>query len=529
MSIERIPALGLIAVSSRAQANKDRAGRDKISLEEQLRAITQRANEENWDLFEVLTLPGVSRSDPDIIKMFIGNEPKFAPYRRFRELTNNKGYKVLITYDFARLGRSKSLFTYIAENAIASRAKVCVIQSGMMDENDQDLQIPLGSIWATAGLKRAKDMWNAAMDRKAETGWPTSGKLLISHRYVYDKDHHLIGCEINPEMRPMLDNLAEVLCNGYSWSDISRELFRRGFGSPSTNQPYDRLLLWRMLNNPYFWGHSARHYLNEWGAWAYDRDIPPPDGVKLHYDTHEPVYTGEQAEAVKAALRIPSNWKGGARRQGQYRFAALLVCWGCGASLRVHTSPHYKRTGTGYCTYTCATRWIPSLAYKCTLPSATKLPEKKAIAYMDSLLAHWEQTTNYELPVLEDSRNKANDVAVLRRRLSDLERRINEAVSLQVDADEAARPAYTAKVRQLSEEKRDVLQELVSLQDSVESREIVQDRVSVIESIKEMGRVAFWAQDPPLINRALRRIFGKHRLIVLNGEIQGYGIVKRQR
>jgi hypothetical protein len=63
MSTNLLTAMGLIAVSSSEQL-------DGISLDEQERAIRQRCEREGWHLLEPLNiLPGVSRSDPDIVSI----------------------------------------------------------------------------------------------------------------------------------------------------------------------------------------------------------------------------------------------------------------------------------------------------------------------------------------------------------------------------------------------------------------------------------------------------------------------------
>ena len=77
--------------------------------------------------------------------IFTSPDPKYKPYHRVREQINTQAADILIAYDDDRVGRSKSTFVYIAENAIANGMRVLVFmlfgKFRLFVENHADCEI----------------------------------------------------------------------------------------------------------------------------------------------------------------------------------------------------------------------------------------------------------------------------------------------------------------------------------------------------------------------------------------------------
>lgn len=496
-----LTAIGLVAVSSKPQV----AG---VSLGEQEQAIRERCQQENWQLTELVKLPGVSRSDPDIIEMFAGREPKYAPYRRLRELINSQAANILISYDDGRVGRSKSMFVYIAENAVANQMRVLVLTSGWIDSENEDYAIALGSIKATADMKRRVKMRDKAIAARAVKGLNV-GRYPFSHRAVRDDRGKTVRLEVNEALRPLFNDLADLLLARVGWDRIVEILLPR-YHHRGIYRLYD------LLYNPYFWGHSGRRYslkrdytaagvATRGNMWAFDPEELPPPGVIIHYNTHDAVYTGERAALIKAELRRRHETARGRSYQNR-AFSGLIVCGACGRRIVAH-----HLTGQVFywrCRGKCANRAF--------------IKNDHVQAYLDLLLREMVKAggpallERYQNPV-EDFETRLKKV---RAEMGRAENQLRNLIDKQTTAPSAAQVYYTEKIAEVSAT-LNALQNTLNTEreNQALAAEPLELRQQAWSHIARIGVDVFWTLAAPEQNQLLLGLFGKLRLVGQDGQI----------
>lgn len=494
-------AIGLVAVSSKPQTTG-------VSLGEQERAIRERCEREGWHVTEMVKLPGVSRSDPDIIEMFAGHDLRYAPYRHLRELINSRAADILISYDDGRVGRSKSMFVYIAENAVANQMRVLVLTSGWIDSENEDYAIALGSIKATADMKRRVKMRAIAIAERAMKGLNV-GRYPFSHRAVRDDRGKTVRLEVNESLRPLWDDLAELLLARVGWDRIVEILLPR-YHHRGIYRLYD------LLYNPYFWGHSGRRYSlkrdytaggvpTRGNVWAFDPEEPPPPGVIIHYNTHDAVYTGELAVRIKAELRRRHETARGRSYQNR-AFSGLIICGACDRRIVAHHltgQPSYWR-----CKGKCANRAF--------------IKNDHVQEYLDLLLR--EMVTAGGPDLLARYQNPVEDFEArlkkLRTEIARAENQLRNLIDKQTTAPPSAQIFYTEKIAEVSAA-------LNALQNTLNTEHENQALIAAPLELRQhawshiarIGVDAFWMLTPPEQNQLLLSLFGKLRLVGLDGQI----------
>ncbi len=441
-----LKAIGLIAVSTVRQT-------EGVSLDEQERAIRERCEREGLRLLEPLViLPGVSRSDPDIIEMFAGDDPKYEPYRRLRRMINSKAADVLISYDDGRVGRSKSMYVYIAENAIANGMRVLIVTSGWIDADNEDYAIMAGGIRATTDMKRRVKMSKAGIERRMQRGLPKR-EPPISHRVARDELGRGIRVELREGMERFWADVATLVLEGVSWRDIGHVLYERfGHVNPRSGKPFREGVLYRILHNPFFWGSAAIGYSDQHGVWAFDETAPTPPDLKINRHPNPPippVYTGETAERIKAELhRRADSVKGRAHPHDTARFSGLLVCGVCGWRLTVYRNRQNPRHVYYY--YRCAKSFLPG-GLKCS--NKRLIRETLVIEQVGDFLARWLARANPDLlPLarpLEDEQRQQR-IASLRAEIDQVRAEIDTLIMRQAKAPLSIQDMYAQQIERLA-------------------------------------------------------------------------------
>ncbi|MCC7446788.1 MAG: recombinase zinc beta ribbon domain-containing protein [Anaerolineae bacterium] len=510
-----LKAIGLIAVSSAEQVKG-------VSLEEQARAIRERCQKEGLQLLEpLITLPGVSRSDPDIIDMFAGDAPQYEPYRQVRRMIKSRVAQVLVSYDDGRVGRSKSMFVYIAENALANKMRVLLLTSGWIDEDNEDYAILMGSIRATTDMKRRVKMGKAAIEKRIERGLPKR-EPPISHRVVRDEMGRGVRVELREGMERFWADVATLVLEGVSWRDIGHVLYERyGHVNPRTGKPFREPTLYRIMHNPFFWGYAAIGYRDQHGVWAFDENAPCPPDLKINRNPNPPippVYTGKTAERIKAELiRRADTVKGRARPQDTARFSGLLVCSVCGWRLTVHRNrqhpPHV------YYYYRCAKSFLRG-EYKCS--NKRLIRETLVIEQVNDLLVRWMALTNPDIQLFvrpsEDKERQQRAIS-LRTEIDQLRAEIDTLIMRQAKAPLSVQDMYAQQIEQRAARLTVLGENLKVAETKTESPAITHSRELSYAELQALGLERFWQLPSREINQWLHRLLGKHRFSVADGLI----------
>lgn len=499
-----------VAVSSHVQATDD-----KISLGEQERLEREYCAAHDWQVVDVLTVPGHSRSESDIVTLLEDYATRgIMAYHRVRDHWRAGDFDVLLAFDSSRLARSQTLYAFVIENVIKSGAKVHLIQGGTIDQDNVEYQIALGGISATAGVRRLVALRRKAMEARVANGLPQH-EPMFSHRAIRDEKGNAIGLEVDTMYELFWLDLAELTLQQprLAWSKIALEMKRRD------HPPYPGAYLVALMRHPQIWGTSVMYLHNKRrGAWVYDPTAPAPPGVIIHYNKFPPVFTGELAERLKAELSAREGER--LAPAGQFRFTGLIICYTCGCSAQAtHTNrpspiyrcstPMHQANGTGRFN-------VP------TCDASRGVSEQAVIAWLKPRLQRAIAKDNPTLALSESGLDSLPEqkLTAITGQIDLLQKKIDHwADELSKDLPERARRLIRDKIENADLKISELDNQRNELQADTATN--VARRQVAFEEIKQVDD--FWAQPPHVINRQLRDILSPYRLLMRDGTIVGYG------
>lgn len=499
-----------VAVSSQEQA-----GENKISLEEQERLCREWCAEQGFDVVDLLAVPGYSRSESDIITALeeFARQGVYA-YHQLREMWQQHSFDVLVAFHHDRLGRSTTLHSWVIENVILSGARIYLIQGGWINPDDFRFQIAMGGYTAASDNDRRVKNYKAGARKLAQRGLP-AGRNLASHIIVRDSAGRAIKRVVDPAKRRMFDDLADLLLEGTPWSEISARLYDRGHARED-GRPLSHSALRTMIYSPTFWGHTGIHtrsekYGQNVGCWAFDPDEPPPAHAHIWYNTHEPVYTGEQADRVKAELRRRRTIRGSARTSTTYRFNRLLVCGECGYHLNINGEVNKF--------YVCWSRYRQHEGRPNCPQSSVRVPMQKIQDYLDALIRQAIILSDPDVLFTHTQpRDYTSELVALDSEIASTETRIRRLIHHAAEAGEALSGFYREEIQNAQQVHQRLQAHKVELQAKQAS---VEDYELRSRTLEQLDMDTFWQQPDRVINQTLHRLVGDRRFVMLNGEIIG--------
>lgn len=513
-----------IAVSSESQTADD-----KISLAEQEARCRAWCEREGYRVTEVLSIPGHSRYESDIVDALTDFAAKGVfGYHRLRELWKLKTIDVLVCYHDSRLGRSATLYTYALENTIRAGISIYRIIGGWVTASDSSIQNAIGILSATSDIARLMDMRKSAMPKRAERGLNVGPKPVFSHRTVYDDNGRELRVEVDRSKQRLWDDLATLIIEGVAWDNIELELFRRYGHADTNNKPYKNRKFYDLLHTPMFWGHGAWNYRpkgkpnrTKTGIWMFDPTEPPPTGITLYYNAHEAVYTGDQADAVRGELmRRRLVIKGRHNPNRMHEFSGLLICGECGYSMS-----YLSNNSRSYQGYRCAGRWLVK-AYPYRACTQTKSINIKAIReYVGNRLQLALAGNTGDLFTVTPASNADAHVDAIKREIEVLTLEKKRLIRKQATAPEALADDYDEALADIASRLgilENELRRLTSIEQQLEHERIISRKT--VAKINDIGLDAFWALPSNEINQLLHAYFGKYRIAVEAGEVAGLAV-----
>lgn len=508
-------ALGWIAVSSQIQANQD-----KISLLEQDRLIREYCQLRGWRLIDMLSVPGHSRSESDVIDALdeLAEQGCFA-YHNLRTHWKKKDFDVLIVFDSSRLARSQSLYAFVVENVVRSGAAIHLIQGGVIDDNNLEFGIALGGVSATAGIRRLVKMTAAANLQRVSKGLQAK-HAPFSHRVIYDETSgQPVRLELKEELARFFEDVARLFLAGEGYQQFPKKMAALGHINPKTGKAYSTSVFFRVLHSPYTWGHTAINFDFHYGAWAYDESAELPAGAEVFRNTILPVYSGKLAEDMIAELKRRSNSiKGKASPDRTYKFTGLMRCGHCNYSMVVtwqKTSPRRKLL----CWQCTIIKQAARALVICT--NTRRLRDDKAQFQINRFFERMRDQGLYdaaEMVATAPHHDLQSQIERITKEINSLDKRIDTMILRQSTAPLAVADRYAGQIETASKQletlklSRQKLQaEFMKVSDPV--------RAQTFRDMLDMGLENFWQQDSRVINQTLHKAIGQHRFIVLNGEI----------
>lgn len=498
-------ALIWLAVSSEAQAAED-----KVSLDEQERAARQFAGQSGYTVVDVLRWDGYSRWESDVITALDDYATQGRlEYHRLREMWQRRAFDVLICYTHSRLGRSFTMQSWVIENVIRSGARVYRIMGGWIDNADYLPQIAIGGMSSASEIDQLKKRRDSGMTGRAKRGLPTGSKIPISHVLIRDDLGRAIRLAVDESKRLLWDDLASALIKGTGYAALERVL-HEDYGHSRFATKY----FYKLLHNPVFWGHSARYHRmkpgnprrriksDEFGAWAYDLSIAPPEGVLFYPNTHEPVYTGEAAERVKAELARRQDMRGKRRPHSTSALSGCLQCDYCGSTYTAYNDGSWR-------------------AYRCKRGRACAerhyLPHKRAMQEVHKILTELLAANDASVLDKPVEVHEPTETA-LQAELEKLEAQARRLVGLQARAPDSLQAMYAEELAAIASQLDTVKARLTSLRRAASSSQRQAQRIEY-EALQQVGLDALWRLPEVEINQHVRMLLGKMRFVCRGGHI----------
>lgn len=523
MEVKQLKALGWIAVSSQPQATED-----KFSLEKQEADIRQLCQQNNWDLVAMLKVPGFSR---DYYTMAEAAEAMrgegITAFDDLRRHIEGRTFNIFVTRDGDRFGRTLSLIAEVTGKVRDIGAQIYTLAGGAIDSKGATMWSAFAGLKAQSDIERLVEYRQAGSIKNAQRGIPSGSKVICSHTLVRDpatgKAQKLI---VNEEKRRLFEDAAELLIAGVGWNEMGVLLYHRGHVTQSGNA-YAGASLHTLFHSPTLWGNTGYGYRrmvggNKWfyGLWCFDPQIPPPEGVLMFYNTHEPMLKGELAEKAQAEMRRRVDTirgRAGSRETGP--FTGLVLCHYCGYATSLRAS-HLRKDGTRLQYYGCVRQMARFAIKVCesprgyvTIPSLQKQITEKFLKPLMEGVSLEELLT----PAGNPAANIRQQIDSIENEIETLRKQTQSLIRLQV------------KFPDMEDQYAEELRQTKIIQGNLESRLLEleqQERQTGIHSaqrtaVKELRAVydRFWEQDSRTINQMLHRLLGRWRFVLKDGEL----------
>lgn len=484
------------AVSSKAQI-----GDDKLSLYEQERSARAWCEANGYRVMQVLTVPGLSRSESDTIP------PDNVPaYHELRALWQAKSFDVLVCHDVSRLGRSQTLISWVIENVVQSGAAIYSLDTGWIDSDSYRMMISMASFGATSHMDSMRKKARATIKaRIADGGWWAETPI------THVKDTDSMTLRVDETHRALWDAMGDLMLDGLGYRSIDAALNDMGFVHPQTGKKLYKAFTYRIMLAPHTWGNTALRYKGaKRGIWAFDPTVPPPDSVIVWYGTCEAVYTGQRAIDLQSEIRRRTTMIVGRRRPKTTNpFSGLIVCDHCGHRLSWH--------GNGY--YRCPKRW--DAGTWCDNSSNIRLDTVQS--YVDTLLhAILDDGDFLHAETQDDTEARIDALRVeIDRAKQGLATLINKQALADTDTLASAYDdAIQARARDI-----DALQAQLRTMETQQRQAQNEARIGAIDSIKEMSIAEFWALPVHKQNQLLKALFGDYCMVMRGRKIIAVQVV----
>lgn len=518
------------AVSSRAQNEPD-----KISLPQQETDARALAHQHNWQIVEVLKVPGHSRRYIDFhVLAEDAGQSGIDAFHRLRQHWEERDFDVLIVRDGERFARTQALHAYVIERTIDIGARIYSLIDGWIDDQNYRMWIAMGGYKAAGDIDRLVKARDKAMDALAERGLPTASRIPMSHNLIRDpKSGKALCLEVNEQYRRLWDDLATVILEGVAWDRVEEALYQRFGHANEQGEAYYPNFMYNLVKKPIFWGHSARHYAHvhsKYGYrlanWTFDEEEPIPDGVIMHRNTHPAVWTDDLADQIQAELRRRTDTMRGRRRPwGTHRFSGLCVCGECGSTLATHSDVKSNYRAMVCKAANSRTRRLPECS------NTRGYNEKRMIERVSEFL---QQMLEQNTPdIFNDDVQQPNydqQLTRLEDDISQLEAQARVLIRKQATAEENIQRLYDDELIKISEQLHCMKEARLRLQTEASSAyQSTTIQYTTLEQLAEMTVETFWQQESRVINQMLHRLMGKRKFVILNRELIGIATVNMRR
>ncbi len=501
------------AVSTEVQAQDDKA-----SLAEQERQSRALAEANGWRVLDVLRVPGHSRRYIDIHDasrdMLAEGIDAFA---RLLQHWHDADFDILIVRDGNRFARTQTLHAYVTERTITAGARIYSLADGWIDEHNYRMWIAMNGYSAASDIDRLVKASQAPKERLAERGLPPQGPAPWFMRIERTEYGRALTASIDRTYQRLYDDLAALILEGVSWRNMEHELWNR-FGHGKNGRAWKKHTMYFAVMRAAWWGHSARNFANTSAPngqasdlWIFDEDAPLPPGVTIYRHTHDPVWSGEAAERIKAELRRRRHeLRGNARKGHIHRFTGLVMCGHCG-----YIMSH------NYGSYQCRSKWqsIDSPS-RCT--RSRSIPWRLIQDYATDILTRMIDQADPEFFIRPDVQdNPAQRIASIEADIASIEAQTRRLITKQASAPESLHQLYDEQIQGFGEQLRILQASLTAARLEWQHHRADDAQLAFRDLTAYPSLDEFWASGEVRVNQVMHRLMAQRRFVVHNREVVG--------
>lgn len=499
-----------------AVSSDEQAQADKNSLPTQLKQGRERALKEDWQIIDELIVDGHSRHYIDIHDLaFDARQKGIRAVDKLISHLKTCDFDVLWCWSSDRLGRSQTIISYIVESVIRGGLAIhSETDGGYMDVDRLRMWNMVSGYQTSHAIDNFIEKRKFGMDKRVEKGLPPNAPI-TPYLLIRDSMGKSIGLELNPKYKQEWRDLADLILAAVPLSRLPDEMLKLGYSDKGKRHPTGHYS--DLLQNPFFWGHSARRFTNKpRGAWIRELGHVIPDGVLIYYDQFEPVYTGELAEQIKAELTRREISFGKARHKAPAKYSGIFLCVECGSSMVYTVKGNFRALR-------CSGAYSAKYRPRSNCSNRKFLTLQVADDYIAKFLDSFRQTRGRIL--IEPSiQNHTSQLEQIESELNHLQSQIDILIDRQANSDNASVASrYDNAIDDLGNRLNRAIdkhnQLLAQDRDNIRKLESVK---SALHELDSLGQDAFMNRPEYQVNQSLHRLLDNHRFVVQNGQVVGY-------
>lgn len=351
-------------------------------------------------------------------------------------------------------------------------------------------------------VKKQALNYRVHFENRIRQGIPANKFIPDSHTLIFDENNEASDLIINEETQQIWADLAYLILEGNSWSQIAKDMSSRFAHTNSDGKPYSHTYYYHNVYTPAFWGHSAHKYKDHrFQQWVYQEGEPIPNAALVYYDTHESVWKGELAEKIKHELD---------RRSGQAThsqlpddvFKNILYCGKCAKPLQMRV----------------AGMW---LTWVCKAHDDITIRDRNVQKYMKKYIAQLVMQSDLIEIIKEHTHDELEAyIQEVQLNIEEIPLLIDKLYECLANAEmEALKADYIDLLGFMYIE----LERLEYLSIKLSQERAFNELLSAYpdEHLIEESQKLFWQLPDTTINRLLKELMDDNKLIVLNGQITG--------
>lgn len=513
-----------VAVSTGEQAADDKAS---LPIQERDQRAIAASNE--WQVVDVLRVPGHSRRYIDIHECAADMERQgINAFTRLLFHLRERDFDVLMCRDGSRFARTQSLHAYVVESVIAANARIYSLADGFIDANNYRMWISMGGYTAAGEVDRLKAHHDMGMKKNAARGLKTGAKPPQFWVEVRDDKGKPIGMKPDREnYQRLFDDFVTVFCDQRrAYNDIALVLYEQfGHADPRTGKPYYASAMHRLLFRPQTWGHAAYNWTGGDSNASYRTinmgwiigDAPAPEGIEIYPNVLEPVWNEYQQQRIKAELRIRTReLKGRASSRTRYMFSQILVCADCHRTMAATSTKGRKY-------YRCSPEPLNNAwRTRVSCPNRTFTREQMITDYIRPLLERLRETGAPIIPASDLVLTPVERMQSLSKEIDTAKSQIARLALEMVKQSPEAASVFQAEIDRASERisiLRNELQQIATRNAAAASEQAAVN--NALDTLRSMTVDEFFAQPTYAVNQWLRNYLQGYRFALRDGEIVG--------